>query len=237
MSATLLASRNGHAPARPEGVPTPAATSAEPVRTSTSLPPAEVPPDRPRCSVMPHGEPCRYPARLGTDWCSTHLPYPGRRVDMTGFCTAWRPMLAARCQAYRLPGSTFCAEHDGKPSTRLAPPVGAMARLASSTSENGRHPARTPARQADAPPPTNASPPERAARPTLPAGERQARSAVITAMGNNPAAILVTIGILVETGAGPLSWSSLAGAARREGLLPPPGSSGLGGMLLEALTR
>jgi hypothetical protein len=79
--------------------------------------------------------------------------------------------------------------------------------------------------------------PERAARPTLPAGERQARSAVITAMGNNPAAILVTIGILVETGAGPLSWSSLAGAARREGLLPPPGSSGLGGMLLEALTR
>jgi hypothetical protein len=47
-------------------------------------------------------------------------------------------------------------------------------------------------------------------------------------MGNNPAAVLVTIGIVVETGSGPLSWSSLQKAAEREGLLtplrPPPRS-------------
>jgi hypothetical protein len=40
-------------------------------------------------------------------------------------------------------------------------------------------------------------------------------------MGNNPAAILVAIGIVVETGSGPLTWSSLQQAAEREGLLAP----------------
>ena len=53
-------------------------------------------------------------------------------------------------------------------------------------------------------------------------------------MGNNPAAILVTIGILVETGSGPFSWSALAGAAEREGLLAPPAAPSLAGMLLGA---
>ena len=72
-------------------------------------------------------------------------------------------------------------------------------------------------------------------RPALPVAERQARSTVIAAMGNNPAAILVTIGILVETGSGPLSWSALAGAARREGLLAPPAAPSLAGMLLGAV--
>jgi hypothetical protein len=54
-------------------------------------------------------------------------------------------------------------------------------------------------------------------------------------MGNNPAAILVTIGIVVETGSGPLSWSALAGAAKREGLLAPPAQPSLTGLLLGAM--
>jgi hypothetical protein len=57
---------------------------------------------------------------------------------------------------------------------------------------------------------------------------------VIAAMGNNPAAVLVTIGIVVETGSGPLSWSFLQKAAEREGLLTPPAAP-LATMLLGAL--
>jgi hypothetical protein len=76
--------------------------------------------------------------------------------------------------------------------------------------------------------------PSRSARPPLPAAERQARSTVIAAMGNNPAAILVTIGIVVETRSGPLTWSSLHKAAEREGLLTPPAAP-LATMLLGAL--
>jgi hypothetical protein len=77
----------------------------------------------------------------------------------------------------------------------------------------------------------------RAARPTLPAAERQARSMVIAAMGNNPAAILVTIGIVVETERGPLTWSSFQKAAEREGLLAPMQTPTMAGMLLGALPR
>ncbi|MCI0546931.1 MAG: hypothetical protein L0027_06570 [Candidatus Rokubacteria bacterium] len=172
---------------------------------------------------MPHGEPCRYPPKPGTEWCSTHLPYPGRRVDVTGFCAAWRPMLAARCQSYRLPGSLFCVEHDRKRSTCLPPAEGEEARRRAPTSGNGHRPAPTPPGSSGA------------TRARLPTAERQARSIVIAAMGNNPAAILVTIGLVVETGAGPLSWSLLRTAAEREGLLPPAPSPRLAGMLLGAL--
>jgi hypothetical protein len=88
-----------------------------------------------------------------------------------------------------------------------------------------------------APPSEPIPPPGRPARPALPADERRARSTVIAAMGNNPAAILVTIGIVVETGSGPLTWSSLKKAAEREGLLAPVATPSLAGMLLGALPR
>jgi hypothetical protein len=47
----------------------------------------------------------------------------------------------------------------------------------------------------------------------------------------------VTIGILVETGSGPLTWSSLKQAAEREGLLAPMATPTMAGMLLGALPR
>jgi hypothetical protein len=147
-----------------------------------------------------------------------HVEYPGRRVDVTRWCAAWRPVLNAPCQSYVVHGAVFCVEHEGKPSTRIAPPEGEAGPLVLS-SNNGHHP------------PPDHSPTR---RPGLPAAERQARATVIAAMGNNPAAILVTIGIVVETGSGPLSWSALAGAAKREGLLAPPPAPSLAGMLLGA---
>jgi hypothetical protein len=134
----------------------------------------------------------------------------------TRWCAAWRPVLNARCQSYVVPRSLFCVEHEGKPSTRIAPPEGQAPPLTPS-SNNGHHP------------PPDHSP---SRRPGLPVAERQARSTVIAAMGNNPAAILVTIGILVETGSGPLTWSALAGAAEREGLLAPPAAPSLANLLL-----
>jgi hypothetical protein len=148
-----------------------------------------------------------------------HVEYPGRRVDVTRWCAAWRPVLNAPCQSYVVPGAVFCVEHEGKPSTRMAPPQERRALPMAQDSQNGHE-----------------SPPDHSPtrRPGLPAAERQARSTVIAAMGNNPAAILVTIGILVETGSGPLSWSALAGIAKREGLLAPPTAPSLAGMLLGA---
>jgi len=118
-----------------------------------------------------------------------------------------------------VPGSLFCVEHEGKPSTRMAPPQERPAPPMAQSFQNGHE-----------------SPPDHSPtrRPGLPAAERQARATVIAAMGNNPAAILVTIGIVVETGSGPLSWSALAGAAKREGLLAPPPAPSLAGMLLGA---
>jgi hypothetical protein len=99
-----------------------------------------------------------------------------------------RIKLNAPCQSYVVPGALFCAEHNGKPSALVAPVEDDMAPKSTPTPANGHRPATHP--------PASAS----AGRPALPTGERQARATVIAAMGNNPAAILVTIGILVETG-------------------------------------
>jgi hypothetical protein len=206
---------------------------------STAMAPDTVS-DRPRCHVVPPAgrEACRYPVtRPGTDRCTLHMEYPGRRVDVRHWCAAWRPVLNAPCQAYVVPGSTFCPEHDGRPSTRLAPTSGDSAPIGAPTSGNGHYPL-PPRADGSGPPPSRrresadlakAPPAPRAAR-----SERQARSAVIATMGNNPAAILITIGIVVETGRGPLTWSSFQKAAEREGLLTPPAAP-LATMLLGAL--
>jgi hypothetical protein len=195
--------------------------------------------ERPRCQVVPppSREACRYPVtRPGTDRCTLHMEYPGRRVDVRHWCAAWRPVLNAPCQAYVVPGSTFCLEHDGRPSTRLAPTVDDTAPMGAPTSGNGHQPPAVPADRPGRSSSARNAPiaPSRSARPPLPAAERQARSTVIAAMGNNPAAILVTIGIVVETRSGPLTWSSLHKAAEREGLLTPPAAP-LATMLLGAL--
>src|SRR4029450_4610149 len=83
-------------------------------------------PERPRCQAVPPPgrDACRYPVtKTGMDRSPLHTEYPGRRVDVTHWCAAWRPVLNAPCQAYVLPGSAFCLEHDGRPSTRLSPTV------------------------------------------------------------------------------------------------------------------
>jgi hypothetical protein len=54
--------------------------------------------ERPRCQVVPPAgrETCRYPAtRSGTDRCTLRAEYPGRRVDPTHWCAAWRPCSTA----------------------------------------------------------------------------------------------------------------------------------------------
>jgi hypothetical protein len=197
--------------------------------------------ERPRCQVVPPAgrEACRYPVtKPGTDRCTLHLEYPGRRVDVTHWCGAWRPILNAPCQAYVLPGSAFCGEHEGRPSTRRAPPGDDAAPMNIPASGNGHHPPPASAGQSGPPAPRQSAslppPAARAARSALPATERRARSTIIATMGNNPAAILVTIGILVETSSEPLSWSALAGAATREGLLAPAAAPSLTTMLLGA---
>jgi hypothetical protein len=79
---------------------------------STAMAPDTVS-ERPRCHVVPPAGreacPCRYPiTRPGTDRCTLHMEYPGRRVDVRHWCAAWRPVLNAPCQAYVVPGSAFC---------------------------------------------------------------------------------------------------------------------------------
>jgi hypothetical protein len=125
--------------------------------------------------------------------------------------------LNARCQSPVVPGSEFCVEHSGKPSTQMTPPEGEAPAARAGRNGHGVSLARGRNRPG-----------------SLAAAERQARSTVIAAMGNNPAAILVTIGIVVKTGRGPLTWSSLQEAAEREGLLAPPAAP-LATMLLGAL--
>jgi hypothetical protein len=201
--------------------------------------------ERPRCQVVPPAgrEACRYPVtKPGTDRCTLHLEYPGRRVDVTHWCGAWRPILNAPCQAYVLPGSAFCGEHAGRPSTRLAPTVDDAAPMDTSASGNGHHPPPPASAGQSGPPAPRQSaalppPAAHAARSALPATERRARSTIIATMGNNPAAILVTIGIVVETGGGPLTWSSLQKTAEREGLLTPLATPSLAGMVLGARPR
>jgi hypothetical protein len=169
-------------------LPSPADTHALPGSANSHGP--EGTSTRARCAFhpLPDREPCRYPAKAGTDRCTSHVEYPSRRVDATRWCAAWRPVLNATCQSYVVPGSLFCVEHEGKPSTRMAPPEGEAppARAA----QNGHAASLDRGRNRPA---------------SLAAVESPARSTVIAAMGNNPPAILVTIGVLVETGAGPLS--------------------------------
>jgi hypothetical protein len=178
------------------------------------------PADRPRCAVSPPPgrEPCRYPAKPGTDRCSLHTEYPGRRVDVTRWCAAWRPVLNAPCQSYVLPGSIFCAEHNGKHSARAAPVEDDMAPRSAPASGNGH---RSPT------PPPSSSP---AAQRALPTEERSARAAIVTAMGHSAGALLVLLHAAVEREQ--ISWGCLKRVGEQEQLLTA--GAGLLGDLMSA---
>jgi hypothetical protein len=169
--------------------------------------PSRSPADRPRCAAPPPlgREPCRYPAKAGTARCTLHTEYPGRRVDVTRWCGAWRPVLNARCQSYVLPGALFCAEHNGKPSARVASVEDDMALGNASASRNGH---RSPTTQPASSP---------AAQPALRTEERLARAAIVTAMGHSAGALLVLLHAAVEREQ--ISWGCLRRVGEQEQLL------------------
>jgi hypothetical protein len=178
------------------------------------------PADRPRCAVPPPSgrEPCRYPAKPGTARCTLHTEYPGRRVDVTRWCSAWRPVLNARCQSYVVPGALFCAEHNGKPSARVASVEDDMASRSAPASGSGhRSPTTAPA----------SSP---AAQRALPTEERSARAAIVTAMGHSAGALLVLLHAAVEREQ--ISWGCLQRVGEQEQLLTA--RAGLLGDLMSA---
>jgi hypothetical protein len=162
---------------------------------------------RSRCTVSPppDREACRYPAKAGTDRCTLHVEYPGRRIDVTRWCAAWRPVLNAPCQSFTLPGSTFCAEHDGKPSTRATPVEDDMGPRNPPASGNGHRLPTTPPASS------------RAGPPALPTEERSARAAIVTAMGHSAGALLVLLHAAVEREQ--ISWGSLQRVGEQEQLL------------------
>jgi hypothetical protein len=183
------------------------ASAPDGLAVNGAVDPSRSPADRPRCTVTPppDRERCRYPAKAGSDRCTLHTEYPGRRVDVTRWCSAWRPVLNARCQSYVLPGAMFCAEHNGKPSARMAPAEDDMAPRSAPASGNGHRSPTTPP----------ASSP--AARPALPTEERSARAAIVTAMGHSAGALLVLLHAAVEREQ--ISWGCLRRVGEQEQLL------------------
>jgi hypothetical protein len=173
---------------------------------------------------------CQAFAEPARPFCRFHRGVRGEYATTSANPVAERPPVPAAGvvidAAPRSPASP-AGERPGPPSPEITlnDPTRQAAKRAKNSNSSG------------APPSEPIPPPGRPARPALPADERRARSTVIAAMGNNPAAILVTIGIVVETGSGRLTWSSLKKAAEREGLLAPVATSTMGGMLLEALPR
>jgi hypothetical protein len=184
-------------------------------------------------------------------WCEATVPNLGR-VRCQAFAEPGRPFCglhrAARGAHWNTPATPVVERApspppvvviDSSPLPKSSPAVELPASSPPETTVN--EPTRQAAKRgkqangSGAPPSEPITPPGRPARPALPADERRARSTVIAAMGNNPAAILVTIGIVVETGSGPLTWSSLKKAAEREGLLPQVPLPSLTGMLLGAM--
>jgi hypothetical protein len=169
--------------------------------------PSRSPADRPRCAVPPPPgrAPCRYPAKAGTARCSLHTEYPGRRVDVTRWCAAWRPVLNAPCQSYVVPGAPFCAEYYGNPSVRMGSVEDDMALKSAPASGNGHRSPPTPPASSHR------------ARSALPSEERLARAAIVSALGHSAGALMVLLHAAVEREQ--ISWGCLKRVGEQEQFL------------------